>query len=86
MATAVSKTQIGLAWTDNASNESGFKIERYSGAHCTNFTQIATVGVNVRNYSNTGVKRNTTDQYRVRAFNGSGNSSYSNTAGGTTPR
>ncbi len=86
VATAVSKTQIGLAWTDNASNEAGFKIERCSGANCTNFSQIATAGVNVRNYSNTGVKRNTTYQYRVRAFNSSGNSSYSNTGGATTPR
>ncbi|HEX9263034.1 MAG TPA: fibronectin type III domain-containing protein, partial [Candidatus Binatia bacterium] len=75
-----------LAWTDNASNEAGFKIERCSGANCTNFSQIATAGVNVRNYSNTGVKRNTTYQYRVRAFNSSGNSSYSNTGGATTPR
>jgi hypothetical protein len=80
VATAVSKTQIGLAWTDNASNKTGFKIERCAGANCTNFTQIATVGVNVKNYSNT------TYLYRVRAFNSSGNSSYSNTAGVTTAR
>ena len=30
-ATAVSSSQINLAWTDNASNESGFRIERVSG-------------------------------------------------------
>jgi len=27
-ATAVAKTQINLSWTDNANNETGFKIER----------------------------------------------------------
>ena len=86
VAGTVSKTQISLAWTDNASNEAGFKIERCPGANCTNFSQIATVGVNVRNFSNTGLKRNGTYQYRVRAFNASGNSAYSNTASAKTPR
>ncbi len=86
VAGTVSKTQISLAWTDNASNEAGFKIERCSGANCTNFSQIATVGVNVRNFSNTGLKRNGTYQYRLRAFNASGNSAYSNTASAKTPR
>jgi hypothetical protein len=86
VATAISKNQIGLAWTDNASNETGFKIERCPGTNCTNFNQIATVGVNVRNFSNTGLKRNGTYQYRVRAFNASGNSAYSNTASAKTPR
>ena len=54
-ATAVSKSQINLTWTDNATNETGFKIERCKGATCTNFTQIATVGANVTSYSNTGL-------------------------------
>jgi hypothetical protein len=31
------------------------------------------------NYPNTGLKRNTTYRYRVRAFNSVGNSAYSNT-------
>ena len=86
VATAVSKTQIDLAWTDNATNEDGFKIERCSGASCANFSQIATVGANVRNYSNSGLKRNTTYRYRVRAFNTSGNSAYSNIASVKTTR
>jgi len=86
VATAVSKTQIDLAWTDNTTNEDGFKIERCSGASCANFSQIATVGANVRNYSNSGLKRNTTYRYRVRAFNTSGNSAYSNIASVKTTR
>jgi PKD repeat protein len=86
VATAVSKTQIDLAWTDNATNEDGFKIERCSGASCANFSQIATVSANVRNYSNSGLKRNTTYRFRVRAFNGTGNSAYSNIVTVKTPR
>ena len=46
-ATAVSKSQIDLTWTDNASNETGFYIERCKGATCTNFARIATVGEDV---------------------------------------
>ena len=46
-ATAASSSQINLNWTDNATNETGFKIERCQGSACTNFAQIATVGANV---------------------------------------
>lgn len=77
-ATAVSRSQINLTWTDNANNEDGFKIERCKGATCTNFAQIAQVGPNVTSFSNTGLSRNTTYQYRVRAYNANGNSGYSN--------
>ena len=83
-ATAISTSQITLAWTDNSANEDGFKIERCTGTGCTNFAQIAIVGANVRNYSNTGLNRNTTYTYRVRAYNAFGNSAYSNIASAKT--
>ena len=83
-ATAASSTQINLAWTDNSNNEDGFRIERCQGAGCSNFTEIATVGANVVSYQNTGLTAGTTYQYRVRAYNGGGNSAYSNTASATT--
>jgi hypothetical protein len=67
-----------LGWTDNSNNEQGFKIERCQGNACTNFAEIAQVGSNVNSYSNTGLSRNTRYRYRVRAFNGGGNSAYSN--------
>jgi carboxypeptidase T len=85
-ATAVSRSQINLAWTDNATSESGFKIERCKGSTCTNFAQIATVGTNVTTYASTGLSRNTAYRYRVRAYNASGNSAYSNIASATTSR
>ena len=86
VATAVSRNQINLGWTDGSTNELGFKIERCKGTICTNFAQIATVGTGVTSYSNTGLNKNTTYRYRVRAYNASGNSAYSNIASATTPR
>jgi hypothetical protein len=83
-AAAVSSSQINLAWTDNSDNEDGFKIERCTGAGCTAFSQIATVGGNVTTYSNTGLAGSTTYTYRIRAYNAGGNSDYSNLASATT--
>jgi PKD repeat protein len=85
-ATAVSRTQIDLTWSDNAGNETGVKIERCAGATCSNFAQIATVSASVKNFSNSGLKRNTSYRYRVRAYNGAGDSPYSNIASAKTPR
>ncbi|MBI4499980.1 MAG: pre-peptidase C-terminal domain-containing protein, partial [Gemmatimonadetes bacterium] len=76
--------QINLAWTDNASNETGFHIERCTGAGCTVFSEIATVGANVMSYQNTGLAAGTTYRYQVRAYNASGNSTYAGPASATT--
>jgi len=85
-ATAVSRSQINLSWADTSTNEGGFKIERCAGASCSKFAQIATVGTNVTIFSDTGLKRNTSYRYRVRAYNGAGDSAYSNIASAKTPR
>jgi agmatine deiminase len=78
-ATAVSSTQINLAWTDNSNNETGFKIERSIGPR-GNFVQIAIVGANVKTYSDTGLSSPLVHFYRVRATNAFGDSAYSNIA------
>ena len=83
-ATAVSHSQIDLAWTDS-DTEAGFKIERCTGAECSDFAQIATVGANVTSYANTGLAASTSYSYRVRAYNDGGDSGYSNTATAMTP-
>jgi hypothetical protein len=82
-ATAVSNSRIDLTWTDNAGNELGFRIERKTGAAGI-YAQIATVGINVKNYSNTGLSPNTNYFYRVRAYNAGGHSGYSNEANAQT--
>jgi len=82
-ATAVSKSQINLTWSDNASNETGFQIERLNGA---TWSLIATVGPNVTSYANTGLAPSTRYYYRVQARNSLGGSAYSNAASARTKR
>ena len=83
-ATAVSKGQITIRWTDTASNEEGFKIERSSNG--TTFTQIATIAADLTTFTNSGLAANKLYYYRVRAYNAGGNSAYSNTASARTLR
>jgi hypothetical protein len=75
---AVSSSRIDLTWRDNSSNESGFRVERSTNG--TSFNEIGTVGPGITTYASTGLTRNTRYYYRVRAYNASGNSGYSNTA------
>ncbi|MEQ8471964.1 MAG: fibronectin type III domain-containing protein [Marinoscillum sp.] len=82
-ATATSSSQINLSWADNSSNETGFRIERKTGSGGT-YSEIATVGSNITAYNSTGLSASTTYYYRVRAYNGTGNSSYSNQSNATT--
>ena len=83
-ASATSSSQIDLTWTDNSSNETGFIVERSTSSGGT-YTSIATLGLNVTTYSNTGLSASTTYYYRVCATNSAGNSTYSNTASAATP-
>ena len=85
VATAASATQVNLTWTDNANNETGFAIERCTGANCTSFAPIDGVGANITAYSDPTVTASTTYSYRIVAFNGAGNSQPSNVATVTTP-
>ncbi|MCE0494868.1 S8 family serine peptidase [Vibrio salinus] len=75
--TATVEGQIDLTWTDNASDESGFEIER-SLTGTGNWSLIKSVTTDVQAYSDESVASETTYDYRVRAFNGAGYSSYSN--------
>lgn len=83
MVTVVSASQVNLAWKDNSSTETGFKIER-SPNGATGWAQIATVGANVTTYTNAELTCQTIYFYRVRAYATIGNSDYSNTANTTT--
>jgi hypothetical protein len=81
-ATAISASQINLSWTDNSSDEDGFKI--YRSTDNVNFAFYATVGANVTTRSNTNLSSGTTYYYRVLAYNAGGSSGYSNVANATT--
>jgi serine protease len=78
--TMAAATQIALRWTDNTSDESGFKVERCQGINCTNFTQIATLGANQTSYTDAGVVANTSYSYRVRTTKNGVDSTPSNVA------
>ncbi len=81
-ARSVRPGQVDVAWSDNSGNESGFTIERSTDG--VSFSEIASVGAGVLSYSDFTVATRTTYAYRVRAYNSSGVSGYSNVAMVTT--
>jgi len=81
-ATAVSSSQINLAWMDNSTDENSFEIERSLDG--TSFSLLTTVGADTTSYPDTGLSAATAYFYRVLASNGAGSSAYSNVASDTT--
>jgi FtsP/CotA-like multicopper oxidase with cupredoxin domain len=81
-ASAVSSSQINLSWTDNATDESSYVVERSSGGSAFSF--LAAMSADITSYSDTGLLAETTYSYRVNASNGAGDSGYSNTASAKT--
>lgn len=81
---------INMTWTDNSNSETGFVVQRCQGtasacaANPSLFVEIARTEANVDYHGDTGLPSGTTFTYRVRAFNGSGNSGWSNTSTSTT--
>jgi hypothetical protein len=71
---------LSLRWADPATTETGFKIERSTNG--TQWTQIGATAANMTNYVDLSVAPETTYHYRVRSFNGAGQSPYSNVATG----
>lgn len=82
--TALSANEILLNWTDNASDETGFKIERKTGVN-GEYSEIAMVGANTTTYHDTRLEDDTAYSYKVRAYKAEGNSAYSNEVNATTP-
>jgi len=73
----ISTTQINLSWTDNATNEDGYKIERKTGSG--SYAVIGSTATNLTTFSDLGLTPNTSYTYRVYAYNSAGNSvQYSN--------
>lgn len=82
-ATALGETSIRLNWQDNATNETGFLIER-SANGTSGWSQIGVVLANVTTLTDTGLTEDTHYYYRVRATNDVGASGYSGIANATT--
>jgi fibronectin type 3 domain-containing protein len=83
-AVTTSPAQVNLSWTDNSNNEQGFRIQR-SGDGGNTWSQIGQAGANATTFSDTRASHGTTYWYRVYAYNGAGNSPYTNAAQVTTP-
>jgi hypothetical protein len=75
--------RVTLNWTDNASNETGFTIQR-AGNPNFNGATIFSVGANVTSFTQ-NVSRTSNYYYRVQANNSLGNSAWTNGVLVTTP-
>ncbi|MEW6510431.1 MAG: YCF48-related protein [Bacteroidota bacterium] len=81
-ADATSMTEIHLTWSDNSTNENGFRIHRsdgISGAYRT----VATLAANQESYTDSALSFGTTYWYRVCAFNSTGSSALCRDASAT---
>lgn len=80
-----------LNWADNSINEANFDIQRTTAlnvAACTSasgFIPLASVGPNVKTYTDLAVVENQTYCYRLDASNAAGVSTFSDIAGRTVP-
>jgi len=76
-------SSVELSWTDNASNETGFRVyyglPNKSASQWPDINKVDTTGVTI-----TGLTAGTTYRFGVVAFNGSGQSSISNVVEATT--
>lgn len=81
-AQAVGTTRVNLSWQDTSTNETGFKIERSVDGE--NWVQIASVGRNVKNYSDMTLRPSLKVFYRVRAYGSTTSSAYTNVTSTTT--
>lgn len=84
-------TSAYLGWSDNSSNETGFRVERCGGSAATcnaspdAWSLVATTGANVSTFNDTTLTPATTYSWRVSAFNAAGASAFTNTLSLTTP-
>lgn len=74
--TTVNSTQITVFWKDNATDETGYKIERsIKGGQ---WGLLSSLAANATSYTDTSAQPGNTYYYRVFAYNANGNSNYSN--------
>ena len=76
-ASALSSSQVRLAWLDRSSDEEGFKIEYWDGSA---FVQFGTVPAGTTTLNISGTASGGTYFFRVRAYNSTLNTAYSNRA------
>ncbi|RYD60803.1 MAG: hypothetical protein EOP83_18555, partial [Verrucomicrobiaceae bacterium] len=83
-ATAVSDSQIALTWTDDASTESNYSVERSSNGIDGWTVVTSTLAANATSYVDGGLAASTRQFYRVRCDLSGFASAYSSVANATT--
>jgi fibronectin type 3 domain-containing protein len=81
-ATAASATSVALTWTNNATTQTGFHLERATDSNFTQNVVTENLPPSLSSYTDiaSGLAPGNTYYYRIRAFNGAGDSGYSNVA------
>jgi len=79
---AISTTSLLVKWTSTSTNHTGFTIERKLTAG--SYSEVKSAGSGDTEWLDPNCTANTTYSYRMRAFNGMGQSVYSNELNGTT--
>jgi len=78
-ATPASATSVNLVWTNNATNQIGFHLDRSNNPNFTSFiTETLPASPNAFTDTATGLAPGDTFYYRLRSFNAAGDSSSSN--------
>ncbi len=85
-AKTASSSSIVLSWEDNTDNETGFEIQRKEGtcSSTESWTHIANAYANAATFINNELMPDTPYSYRIRAYNSTGVSSWSNCASAKT--
>jgi hypothetical protein len=75
---SISSNRIDFSWIDNAIDESGYEIEKCVGVSCSNFVAVlaSPIVAQSTSYVEMGLLENTAYQFRIRATNQYGKSSY----------
>ncbi len=82
-ATGVSTSEIDLAWTDASNNETGFRVESATSSRGP-WSLLVNTAPNAVSFADTGLVSATARFYRVRAFNATASSRFSNIASAST--
>ncbi|MBU1937652.1 fibronectin type III domain-containing protein [bacterium] len=76
-AAAIDTVSISLSWQDNSNNEEGFQVYRWNGVQ---WGSIRTTNANITHDTVAGLWPGTEYSFRVKAFNNTGESDFSNSA------
>jgi fibronectin type 3 domain-containing protein len=78
LAGTATETEVTLTWADNATNETGYVVQRRPGSGGT-WSTVATLDADAATHTDTDLTGETAYQYRVFAINALGDSDFSNT-------